>query len=73
MTVPSEKPMVSLKYHDSYLDQTYAIDFYDYSAMTVLITVDGESKFFGSKSYVKNLIENIKKLETGEEFIKTWK
>lgn len=71
--VPSEKPMVSLKYHDSYLDQTYAIDFYDYSAMTVLITVDGESKFFGSKSYVKNLIENIKKLETGEEFIKTWK
>lgn len=67
--VPSGKPMVSLKYHDSYLDKTYAIDFYDYSVMKVLITVDGECKFFGSKSYVNDLIENIKRLETGEEFI----
>lgn len=71
--IPSGKPMVSLKYHDIYLKKDYSIDFYDYSAMTVLITVDGESKFFGNKSYIKNLIENIKKLETGEEFIETWK
>ena len=41
--------------------------------MTTLIVVDGEPKFFGSKSYAQTLVDNIKKLDTGEEYVLTWK
>lgn len=72
-TVPDKDPLVSLEYTDGYLDRDYKFEFYEYSPMTVLVTVNGECRFFGSRSYVDSLIENVRRLETGEEFITTWK
>lgn len=66
-------PLVEISYSDGYLNTTKKVAFYEYSPLTVLITVDGECRFFGSRTYVDNLIENIKRLETGEEFLSTWK
>ena len=65
--------MAVLEYTDSYDNSTNLFEFYDYSSMTSLIAVNGESKFFISKSYVETLIENAKKLNSEEDFIKTWK
>lgn len=71
--VPDKKPIVSLEYTDGYLDRTYKFEFYEYSPMTVLVTVNGECRFFGSRAYADTLIENVRRLETGEEFITTWR
>lgn len=71
--LPSGEPMAELEYTDSYDNQKHTFAFYDYSAMTAIIAVDGQSKFFISKSYVETLIDNAKKLDTGEDFVKTWK
>jgi hypothetical protein len=70
--VPDSEPMASVEYTDSYNKETVKLDFYDYSSMTALITVNGESKFFITKSYVDTLIKNIKSIESEDEFITTW-
>lgn len=71
--IPDSEPMAILEYIDSYDNSTNLFEFYDYSSMTALIAVNGESKFFISKSYVETLIENAKKLNSEEDFIKTWR
>lgn len=71
--IPSSEPMASLKYTDSYTNETIELDFYDYSAMTALVTVNGESKFFITKSYVETLIGNVQILDTDEDFTTTWR
>ncbi len=71
--IPSGKPMASIKYHDTYDGSEKNIEFYEYSAMTSLIAIDGESKFFITKSFVETLIENAEKLDGEEEFVTTWR
>ncbi len=71
--IPNTAPAVSVEYTDSYLKKTTKIEFYDNTAMTMLIAVDGKSKYICSKSYVDTLIENIKRIGTGEDYITTWK
>lgn len=71
--LPSGEPMAELQYTDSYDNKKRTFEFYDYSAMTAIIAVDGQSKFFIAKSYVETLIDNAEKLDSDEDFIKTWK
>lgn len=71
--IPNSEPMVSLEYTDSYMKKTIKIDFYENTTMTALIVVDGKSKYTCSKAYVDTLIENIERIETGEDYITTWK
>lgn len=71
--IPDTAPVVSVEYTDSYLKKTTKIEFYDNTAMTMLIAVDGRSKYTCSKSYVDTLIENIRRIGTGEDYITTWK
>ena len=70
--VPDGKPMATIKYKDSYSGKTTTYDFYDDSVMRSLIVVNGESKYYCTKSYVKTLIENIKRIGTGEDYITNW-
>ncbi|MBR6623435.1 MAG: DUF4340 domain-containing protein [Ruminococcus sp.] len=70
---PTGEPLAVLEYTDGYVNRDYKFEFYDYSPMTVLVAVNGECRFFGSRAYVDNLIENVRRLETGEEFLTTWK
>lgn len=71
--IPDAAPVVSVEYTDSYLKKTTKIEFYDNTAMTMLIAVDGRSKYICSKSYVDTLVDNIKRIGTGEDYITTWK
>ena len=71
--IPSSVPMATLAYTDSYTGETLTFDFYEKSAMTALIVVNGESKFNITKSYVETLIENVKLLDSDEEFKTTWR
>lgn len=71
--IPDTAPVVAVEYTDSYMKKTIKIEFYDNTAMTALIAVDGKSKYICSKSYVDTLIENIKRIGTGEDYITTWK
>lgn len=71
--IPSGKPMAAIKYHDNYDNTEKNIEFYDNSAMTSLIVINGESKFFITKSFVETLIENAEKLNGEEEFVTTWR
>lgn len=70
--LPSSEPLASVSFKNSCTGKETTIDFYDYSAMKVLIAVNGESKFFCTKSYVNTLSENIKLIETEQDYIKTW-
>lgn len=72
-SIPSGKPMVSLKYTDSYTGKTDTIEFYDKSAMSALIVVNGEAKFTAAKSFVETLMHNVQILDGDEEFTTTWK
>lgn len=71
--IPNTAPAVTVEYTDSYMKKTIKIEFYDNTALTMLIAVDGKSKYICSKSYVDTLIENIKRIGTGEDYITTWK
>lgn len=71
--VPAEKPIVSVTYNDSYLKEETTVEFYDYSALTALVVINGESKYFCSKSYAETAAENAKRTETGEAYLETWK
>ena len=55
------------------MKKTVKIDFYENTTMTALIAVDGKSKYICSKAYVDTLVDNIKKIETGEDYVTTWK
>jgi hypothetical protein len=72
-TIPDGEPAVTLTVTDGYLNKTEVIEFYDYSSLKSLVVVDGESRYFCSKSYVDVLIENTDKIETDEDYIDTWK
>lgn len=72
-SVPDKEPLAVLEYTDGYIGRDYKFEFYEYSPMTVLVVVNGECRFFGSRAYVDNLMENVRRLETGEEFLTTWK
>lgn len=71
--IPAGEPMAELEYTDSYDNKKRTFTFYEYSPMTAIIAVDGESKFFIAKSYVETLIENAERLESDEDFVNTWK
>lgn len=71
--IPDTAPAVTLEYTDSYMKKTIKIDFYENTALTALIAVDGKSKYTCTKSYVDTLIENIRRIGTGEDYITTWK
>lgn len=71
--IPDSEPMVTVSYDDTYSDEHRDLSFYDYSNLTALITVNGESKFFVAKSYVETLIKNLQILQTDDDFITTWK
>ncbi len=71
--IPDDDPMVTLEYTDSYSGQKMKFEFYDYSTLRSLITINGKSKYFCTKSYVDTLIDNISRISTGEEYVTTWK
>lgn len=71
--LPSGEPMAELEYTDKYDGKKRTFAFYEYSPMTAIIAVDGESKFFISKSYVETLIDNAERLNSDEDFVTTWK
>ena len=71
--IPASAPMVKLIYTDSYTNETTTLEFYEKSAMSVLIVVNGEAKFNVTKSFVETLIHNVQILDTDEEFKTTWK
>lgn len=71
--IPSGAPMATLAYTDSYTGEKLSFEFYEKSAMTALIVVNGESKFNITKSYVETLIENVKLLDSDEDFKTTWR
>ncbi len=70
--VPDGEPMATIKYTDKYKNTTITYDFYDESLMRALIVINGESRYYCTKSYVKTLIDNIKRIGTGEDYIKNW-
>ena len=72
-TVPDEKPVASVSVTDRYLEKTYTVEFYNNTALKSIIVIDGECRYICSKSYVDTLLENIGRIDTGEEYIKTWK
>ncbi|MBP5362298.1 MAG: DUF4340 domain-containing protein [Ruminococcus sp.] len=72
-TIPSTAPMVKLKFTDSYTGETFSFEFYEKTAMSALIVVNGEAKFTVTKSFVETLIHNVQILDTDEEFKTTWK
>lgn len=71
--IPDGEPVVTVEYSDSYTKKKTKLEFYEYSNLTALIAVNGESKYFCAKSYIDTLLENIKRIETGEDYITTWK
>ncbi len=71
--LPSGEPMAELEYTDKSDGKKRTFAFYEYSPMTAIIAVDGESKFFISKSYVETLIDNAERLYSDEDFVTTWK
>ncbi|MBR6968653.1 MAG: DUF4340 domain-containing protein [Ruminococcus sp.] len=70
--VPDGEPAASIEFTDSYFGKTFRYDFYDDSLMRSLIVVDGKSKYYCTKSFVNTLIENIKRIDTGEDYVTTW-
>lgn len=71
--IPEGEPAAAITYTDSYSGETTKVEFYELSAMKDLIVINGQSKFTISKSYVETLIGNMKRLDSDEEFVLTWK
>lgn len=71
--VPDKEPIVSVTFDDSYIKKVRTIEFYEYSTLKSLIVINGESKYFCPKSYADTIVENVKRIETGEEYLTTWK
>ena len=70
--VPEGEPMAVIKYYDSYRGKTQTYEFYDDSVMRVLIVVDGESKYYCTKSFINVLMDNLRKIDSDDDFVTTW-
>ncbi len=70
--VPDSDPMAVLEFYDWYRDERVKVEFYDYSAMSALVVINGESKFFTSKAYVRTLADNAAIVNTDQELKTTW-
>lgn len=70
---PGDDPMAVIEYNDTHSGKKTKIEFFSHTNLNALIAVDGKCKFLISKSYVTTLIDNIKRLDTDEEFVTTWK
>lgn len=62
------KPFATVVVKDGLLNTETKYEFYDYTVMKCIVSVNGEFKFFCSKANADGLIENIGKIATGEEF-----
>lgn len=71
--VPSEEPIASVTFNDSYTGEVKNVEFYDYSALKALVVINGNSEYFCPKSYAETIVENVKRMDTGEEYLETWK
>ncbi len=71
--IPASEPIAVIEHNDYYTQQVNKIEFYEYSALKSLVVVNGEARFFCSKSYAETVLENIKRIESGEDYITTWK
>ncbi|MGN0675732.1 MAG: hypothetical protein ACI4KG_08255, partial [Oscillospiraceae bacterium] len=71
--VPAGEPIASIEFFDSYTKVTQKVEFYDYSSLKALIVVNGESKYFCTKSFAETIAENAERIITGEDYITTWK
>ena len=70
--VPEGEPDAVIKYSDSYTGKTMTYEFYDDSVMRSLIVVNGESKYYCTKSYVGVLLDNIRRIDTDDDFVTRW-
>ena len=70
--VPDGEPNAVIKYSDSYTGKTMTYEFYEDSVMRSLIVVNGESKYYCTKSYVSVLLDNIRRIDTDEDFVTRW-
>lgn len=70
--IPASEPMVLLEFYDWYRDERVKVEFYEYSAMSALVVINGESKFLTSKAYVKTLAENAAIVTTDQDYKTTW-
>ena len=70
--VPDGEPAAVIKYNDSYTGKTMTYEFYDDSVINSLIVVNGESKYYCTRSFVKVLIGNIGRIKEKEELVTTW-
>lgn len=70
--IPSEEPIVTVEYTDSYTNVVRKVEFYDFSALKALIVIDGKAEYFCSKSFAETVAENVKILDTDQELIETW-
>lgn len=71
--IPDGEPIASIEFFDSYTKVTQKVEFYDYSSLKALIVVNGESKYFCTKSFAETIAENAERIITGEDYITTWK
>ncbi len=71
--VPSEEPIASITFNDSYTGEVKNVEFYDYSALKALVVINGKSEYYCPKSYAETIIENVNRMDTGEEYLNTWK
>lgn len=68
------QPIVSISLLDGYMgDKPRVVEFYENDNYTSIIAVDGECRYITTSYYVDTLIENIAKIETGEEYSQNWK
>ncbi len=65
---PQGEPIAAVVVKDALLGTTTKYEFYEYSVMKCLAVVDGKSQAICSKANTEALIENIRKISTGEEF-----
>lgn len=71
--IPEGEPIASIEFFDSYTNVTQKVEFYEYSSLSALIVINGESKYTCGKSFAETIAENAKRIETGEDYITTWK
>ena len=71
--IPESEPLVTVEFTDSVTKKKWKIEFFENTALTSLIAINGESRYTCSKSYVDTLIDNVARINTGEEYVTTWK
>lgn len=71
--VPSGEPIASVTFNDSYTGEVKTVEFYEYSALKAIVVINGNSEYYCPKSYAETIAENVKRMDTGEEYLTTWK